>query len=80
MVEFYVGESVRFTSFAEVADHLKGAIGVVEGYDEVDNVDFVIVSIAGENGKFDQWVLPDEIVRARKGKRSSERSDRQHEP
>jgi len=68
-MEFCIGDRVNFTSGAYVSAALKALTGTVEGYEEVDGVDYVTVSLKGANGKFDQWVLPEEIVPANKGAR-----------
>lgn len=57
-MEFFVGQRVRFTPDAEVSPRLIVKPAKVEGYDEVDDVDYVIVIVDG----IEQWVLPDELV------------------
>jgi len=61
-MEFFFGDRVRFTEAAYVSDAIKALDGIVEGYEEVDGEDFVIVNVEGPKGKFDQWVLPDELA------------------
>lgn len=65
-MEFCIGDTVRFMSWAQVSSSLKALIGTVEGYEEVDGEDYVIVSLPGPQGKFDQWVTPGEIAPAAK--------------
>ena len=63
-MEFCIGDLVRFTPSAEVSPALMGLVGRVEGYEEVDGEDYVIVALRKDGLKFDQWVLPDEVVPA----------------
>lgn len=62
MTEFHIGQQVIFTSDAEVTNAAANVGGgVVTGYDEVDEVDYVVVLVKGFNGvSFEQWVLPEE--------------------
>lgn len=58
MTEYHIGQRVRFVRGAPVSDRLIDRVAIVEGYDEVDDADYVIVSVDG----IEQWVLPREIV------------------
>lgn len=67
MPEFYVGESVRVCAGAEVSDLARRAPFLeVEGYEEIDGEDFVIVRVPAGHGhvSFTQLVLPEEIESA----------------
>lgn len=65
LVEFYVGERVRIRPGADVSDHAAAHDGLVtvEGYEEVDDVDYVIVKVPAMPGRvaFTQLVSPEEI-------------------
>lgn len=62
MIEYLIGDRVRILPHALTSG--VGGEGIVEGYDEHDQEDFVIVRVLGEAGKkdFEQWLLPREIV------------------
>jgi hypothetical protein len=61
VTEYHVGQRVRFVAGAEVSYKFIGRTANVEGYAEVDETDYVIVTVDG----VEQWVLPREIVPAK---------------
>lgn len=63
MVEYHIGQKVRFRGGAHVSERAMREGGVVEGYDEVDEVDYVIVKVPASEGfrSFTQYVLPHEL-------------------
>lgn len=60
MVEFFVDEPVRFAPRAEVSERVRELPAKVKGYEEIDGVDYVVVSVRGKP-PCEQWVLPHEI-------------------
>ena len=64
MTEYHVGQRVRFVPGAPVSRRLLDLPVTVEGYAEVDETDYVIVTVDG----VEQWVLPREIVPAKEVK------------
>lgn len=61
-MEYHIGERVRFRPGAEVADEaMRVGGGTVEGYEEANDQDYVIVRVRNGGLPFDQWVLSEEI-------------------
>lgn len=61
-MEFHIDQAVRFLAGAQVSAAASAVGGgKVAGYDEVDDVDYVIVTVKGDKKSFEQWVLPEEI-------------------
>lgn len=67
--EFHIRERVRFRPGAIITKSAAACgRGVVDGYDEANGEDFVIVRVRPEGmAAFDQWVLPNEIEPEAKG-------------
>lgn len=62
MTEYHIGQRVRFAPGAYVSARLIDRPARVERYEEVDEVDYVIVTVDG----VEQWVLPGEILPLKK--------------